>query len=118
MWTAHYLFHTLTGGLTLVPVIQNYLRDLGLPAGNPQWGLGAMVPEGWLFPITLILLQLGLLGSLLALWRIAQAVEVEYSRAIRAFSPWAILATGLAAAGIWLLLQPMEMRGTFLAPGL
>jgi hypothetical protein len=118
MWTAHYLFHTLTGGLTLIPVVQNYLRDLGLPAGDPQWGLGAMVPEGWLFPITLLLLQLGLFGSLLALWRIAQAAEADHSRAVRAFSPWAILATALAAAGIWLLLQPMEMRGTFLAPGL
>lgn len=118
MWTAHYLFHMLTGGLTLVPVIQSYLRDLGMPSGDPQWGLGAMVPESWLFPITLILLQLGLLGSLLALWRIALTMEQAHQQAVRAFAPWALLATTLSAAGIWLLLQPMEMRGTFLAPGL
>ncbi len=118
MWTAHYLFHLLIGGWTLIPVIQTYLRDLGLPAGDPRWGLGAMVPESWLFPITLLLLQGGLAGTLLALWRIAQGAEADHPRAVRGFAPWAMLATALSGAGIWLLLQPMEMRGTFLAPGL
>jgi polyferredoxin len=116
MWTAHYLFHLLIGGWTLVPVIQTYLRDLGLPAGDPRWGLGAVVPESWLFPITLLLLQGGLAGSLFALWRIAQSAEADHRSALRGFAPWALLATVLAGAGIWLFLQPMEMRGTFLAP--
>lgn len=118
MWTAHYLYHLLIGGLTLVPVLQTYLRDLGLPSGDPRWGLGAMVPESWLFPITLVLLQAGLLGSLIVLWRIAQQTERSHTLAVRGFAPWAILATVLSGAGIWLLLQPMEMRGTFFAPGL
>ncbi len=117
MWTAHYLFHLLVGGLTIVPVAQQYLRDLGLPAGEPGWGLGAMVPESWLFPIELVFLQGGLLLSLAASWRIALGHEGDRGAALRAWIPWAILATALAATGIWLLLQPMEMRGTFLAPG-
>jgi ferredoxin len=118
MWTAHYLHHLLIGGLTVVPVVQQYLRDLGIPAGEPGWGLGAMVPESWLFPLELVFLQGGLLLSLLATWRIAGETEGPRRRALRAFVPWALLATSLAGAGIWLLLQPMEMRGTLLAPGL
>ncbi len=118
MWAAHYLFHFLVGALTVVPVVQQYLADLGLPAGEPGWGLGAIVPESWLSPVKLLLLQGGLLLSLAALWRIARgAAPGARNRAARAFLPWAILATGLAGAGIWLLLQPMEMRGTFMAPG-
>jgi polyferredoxin len=118
MWTAHYLYHLLIGGLTLVPVVQQYLRDLGVPSGTPGWGLGPMVPESWLFPLELVFLQGGLLLTLVACWRIALDTEVGRNHALRAFLPWAVMATGLAAAGIWLLLQPMEMRGTFLAPGL
>ncbi len=113
MWTAHYLFHFLIGALTVVPVAQQYLRDLGLPSGDPAWGLGPLVPEGWLFPIELLFLQGGLLASLLVGYGIARREEGRKRRALRAFAPWAVLATALTAAGIWLLLQPMEMRGTF-----
>ncbi len=116
MWTAHYLYHLLIGGWTIVPVIQEYLRDLGLPTGgDPRWGAGAMVPESWLLPLNLLFLQVGLLLSLIAGMRIAQREEESRRHALRAFLPWAILATLLSLAGIWLLTQPMEMRGTFQA---
>jgi len=116
MWTAHYLYHLLIGGWTIVPVIQEYLRDLGLPTGgDPRWGAGAVVPESWLLPLSLLFLQVGLLFSLVAGMRIAQREEESRRRALRAFLPWAILATLLSLAGIWLLTQPMEMRGTFQA---
>ena len=32
----------------------------------------------------------------------------------KAFAPWALLHLVLAVAAVWLLSQPMEMRGTFL----
>ena len=116
MWLAHYLYHLLIGGLTIVPVVQEYLRDLGLPAaGEPRWGAGAMVPESWLLPIELVFLQAGLLFSLVAGFRIAERVEGARVPALRAFLPWAVLATILSLMGIWLLMQPMEMRGTFQA---
>ena len=35
-------------------------------------------------------------------------------RVVRAFLPWAGLAILLSVAGIWLLSQPMEMRGTMM----
>jgi len=31
-----------------------------------------------------------------------------------AFAPWAVLHVLLCAAAVWVLAQPMEMRGTFL----
>lgn len=113
MWTAHYLFHFLVGALTLVPVGQQYLQELGLPSGDPDWGLGPLIPEEWLFPIQLLFLQGGLLASLLVGYGIARREEGTRRPALQAFAPWAILATLLTATGIWLLLQPMEMRGTF-----
>jgi hypothetical protein len=33
---------------------------------------------------------------------------------LRIFAPWAVLLALLFAAAIWLMGQPMEMRGTFL----
>jgi polyferredoxin len=115
MWAAHYLFHFLVGALTVLPVAQQYLRDLGLPSGDPAWGLGPVVPEGWLLPIELLFLQGGLLVSLLVGYRLARREEGAKGPALRAFVPWALLATLLAGSGIWLLQQPMEMRGTFFA---
>lgn len=114
MWLAHYAYHFMIGALTIVPVAQSVLKDFGWPLlGEPAWGMGAVVPAGWLVPIELVFLEAGLLGSLLALYRIASDVEGDRSRAWRAFAPWAVLAGLLFSAGVWLMLQPMEMRGTF-----
>lgn len=113
MWTAHYLLHFLAGGLTVVPLVQETLEALGLPSGELQWGAGALVPEPWLLPIGIVCLQGGLLLTLVAGYRIARREEERRNRAVRAFVPWAVLAILLALAGIWLLTQPMEMRGTF-----
>jgi polyferredoxin len=114
MWAAHYLFHFMVGGLTIIPATQEYLADLGIPLlGAPAWSLGPMVPESWLLPIELLLLETGLLVSMVVTHRIAQR-EVG-TRATRGALPWWGLAVLLSFAGIWLLLQPMEMRGTLMA---
>lgn len=116
MWTAHYLFHFLIGGWTLVPALQQYLEDLGVPAfGTPSWALGAMIPEAWLLPVELLFLEGGWLLSLVVVYRIARREMGETAQAVRAAAPWWALASLLSAAGVWLLLQPMEMRGTLLA---
>jgi len=115
MWVAHYLFHFLIGALTIVPVVQQYLLELGLPSGGPpRWGMGAIVPEGWLLPLNLLFLELGLLVSLLVTYRIARALHGDRRSAVAGSLPWWGLALALSGAGIWLLIQPMEMRGTFL----
>jgi hypothetical protein len=34
---------------------------------------------------------------------------------MRAFAPWATVAVVLWLAAMWMMFQPMDMRGTFLA---
>lgn len=111
VWLAHYTFHLCTGALTAVPAIQSALADLGLPAGAPRWGWSGLAP-GEVWPLEVGFLCLGLLGSLLVAWRIAQ--REAPARAAGAFLPWAGLAVLLWSAALWLLAQPMEMRGTML----
>lgn len=115
MWAAHYLFHFLVGGLTIVPLAQEFLSFLGLSfQGSPAWALGPLVPEQLLLPIELFFLELGLLVSLVVAYKIAQRETGPGARALRASAPWAVLALLLSVTGVWLLLQPMEMRGTVL----
>jgi ferredoxin len=112
IWLAHYAFHLLTGLLTFVPVAQSALAAAGLPwLGAPRWGLGGL-PARLVYPLELGFLGLGLLGSLLVAWRIAERDQPQ--RALRTFAPWAGLCILLGVTAIWLLSQPMEMRGTFL----
>jgi thiol:disulfide interchange protein len=115
MWVAHYLFHFLTGALAIVPATQEYLADLGFPLlGTPAWSLGPLVPESWLLPLEFLPLELGLLASLVVSYRIAQREVGRGPRALLGALPWGALALALSAVGIWLLLQPMEMRGTIM----
>jgi polyferredoxin len=115
MWLAHYLFHFLLGALTILPLLVSYLMDLGIsPRGPVDWGVGPLVPEAWLGAIQFFFLELGLLVSLVVLWRIAHRDAGSAGNARRAFLPWAGLAIILSVAGIWLLSQPMEMRGTMM----
>jgi ferredoxin len=109
IWLAHYSFHLFTGLFTFIPVTQSALADAGLPLlGPPLWSLRG-IPPGFIHPLELGFLALGLLGSLLVAWRIAER-EVP-GRAARAFIPWAGLCLLLWASAIWLLAQPMDMRG-------
>lgn len=114
VWLAHYTFHFLTGFWTFVPVVQSFVADiLGLPLlGTPRWELGPLVPAGWLFPLELGFLGLGWFGSLLVAYRLAALDAPRHPW--RAFIPWAGLLSLLFVAAIWLMGQPMEMRGTFL----
>jgi hypothetical protein len=113
MWIAHYLFHFLIGGLAIVPAAQEYLADLGFPLlGAPAWSLGPMVPDSWLLPIELLFLELGLLVSLVVAYRLGEREAGPGRPAFLAALPWGFLALVLSVAGVWLLLQPMEMRGT------
>ncbi len=112
VWLAHYGFHLLTGLWTFVPVAQHALVQMGIPwLGEPQWGMGGL-PASRVYPLEIGILTLGFLGTLLVTYRIAESDRPR--RAPAAFFPWALLAGLLFASAIWLLSQPMEMRGTFL----
>lgn len=114
VWLAHYAFHFLTGFWTFLPVAQSFVADvLGAPLlGAPRWELGPLVPVGWLYPLELGLLALGWFGSLLVAFRLSAADEPH--RPWQVFMPWAVLLSLMLLAAIWLMGQPMEMRGTFL----
>ena len=115
MWLAHYGFHLFVGALTAVPVTQSFLADFGLPIlGDPRWELAAIVPDSWLVPLELLLLELGMLVSLTIGYRIAKEQQGAVSKALPAFLPWAVLIVALFFTGAWLMTQPMEMRGTIL----
>lgn len=112
LWVAHYSFHLLTGIWTVIPVIQSTLADGGISLlGDPLWRLSGL-PEELVYPLELGFLSLGLLGSLLVAYRIS--VRDYKARPRQAFIPWAVLCVVLFCAAVWLLNQPMEMRGTFL----
>ena len=112
VWLAHYSFHLLTGLWTFVPVVQQALLDLGSSLlGDPAWQLAGL-PQELVFPLELGFLGLGTLGSLLVAYRIAARDFPE--RPVAAFLPWAGLCLILWLAAMWLLNQPMELRGSFL----
>jgi hypothetical protein len=113
IWLSHYLFHFATGALTFVPVVQSLLQGVGVGLlGAPDWTLGGVSPES-LLPIEVGFLGLGFVASLAVTWRLAAADAP--ARPTRAFLPWAALHSLLLALAIWVLLQPMAMRGTFLS---
>jgi cytochrome c oxidase assembly factor CtaG len=113
MWAAHFLFHFLSGAGALRPVVQRAAADLGGALfGTPAWAAAA--PAGapdWLTEIELLLLDGGLLFSLYVAWRIAAHDLGRTRRALALVAPWAVLLAALWACGVWIVFQPMEMRG-------
>jgi hypothetical protein len=84
MWAAHLLYHLAA-----------------------SW----VVPD-WLTSAQILLLDAGLLLTLYVAWRVAVQSTERVRRALELVAPWAALSCGLYAAGVWILLQPMQMRGT------
>ena len=112
MWLAHFFFHLFTASHTPVPVIQRIASDLHIPfAGDPDWAIRSWaIPE--LLDFQILFLDLGLLLTLYSAWRVAQ--KFDRKRALRIFAPWAVIATLLFCYGIWIVFQPMQMRGTMM----
>ena len=113
MWLAHYSFHFLTGLYTVVPVTQSAFARLGWTVfGSPRWTLLG-IPMRAVQPLEVGFLALGLAGSLLVIHQLAESDCAE--RPLRAFAPWAAVSVVLWVAAMWMIFQPMDMRGTFLA---
>ncbi|ALJ56374.1 Putative electron transport protein YccM [Candidatus Xiphinematobacter sp. Idaho Grape] len=111
MWLSHFLFHFFTASHTFIPAFQRFFSDIGLPLlGTPDWSI-----RSWAFPgllgWELLLLDLGLLMGLFVAWERAGLLGLSTSR-LGIFLPWGTLILLLYSVGAWILLQPMDMRGT------
>jgi cytochrome c oxidase assembly factor CtaG/ferredoxin len=113
MWAAHFLFHLETGWTSGWVAFQRAAQDIGFRWFNAS-AIGISSPL--ISADTMLVMQtLGLdAGLLLALylgWRVAKAYEPRARDALCLLAPWAGVATVLFGFGIWIFLQPMQMRG-------
>lgn len=117
VWAAHFLFHLTTGAFTAIPVFKRILAEFGI--GSMRDAISGLSNPGfsgnWIINMEFILLDAGLLASLYVLWRISERT-FEKQR-IAGFLIWASIAALLFMAAIWIIFQPMEMRGTQLSGG-
>jgi cytochrome c oxidase assembly factor CtaG len=113
MWLAHLLFHLLTGAATLAPVLQRAASDIGLTMlGEPTWTVSHVMPSaGAILSLQLLALDAGLLLTLYVSFRVASGQGDRPARTFGLLAPWATLAIALHAAGLWVVNQPMQMRG-------
>jgi polyferredoxin len=110
LWLAHYGFHLATGVLTILPVAQSAATDLLGRAiwGEPAWSSIGMRP-GSVYPIQVGLTLLGASGAAAVAHAIASR---DYSRrAMAAAAPWLVVIAVMTFAALWILGQPMDMRG-------
>ena len=114
MWLSHYGFHLLTSYDTIVPVTQRFTADLGWTVfGEPSWVAGCCrTVGGWLPRQEILFLDFGLLLSLYTGYRIASTEAPRFVETVRVMLPWALVMVLLFLFGVWIVLQPMQMRGT------
>jgi ferredoxin len=103
MWAAHVLFHLTTGW-------NSFLTPLSRAFAGFAGSVAAVSPS-WLTPLQILVLNAGLLLTLFIGWRIAQQVSSKTRDALALALPWGALALTLYSVGLWILFQPMQMRG-------
>jgi hypothetical protein len=104
MWVAHLLYHFAIGWEAAWPVMERAI------AGATVFFPKAAIPV-WLTSAQLLALDAGLLLTLYVTWRVAMQYAGRLRMALGMLAPWAVVACGLYTAGVWILLQPMQMRG-------
>jgi cytochrome c oxidase assembly factor CtaG/ferredoxin len=119
MWLAHYSFHFLASFDAVTPPVQRFVRELGWTiVGEPAWALACCRRVAdWLPRLEILCLDLGLILSLYSGYRIALSQSERTSQALKMLAPWALLIVVLFAVGVWIVLQPMQMRGTLSPAG-
>lgn len=110
MWAAHYLFHFLTGALTVVPLVQSVVQDaVGRPLlGQPAWQLAGVLGVEPVNSVVVLVLAAGFFGSVVWTLILGRRLQLGFTAVL----PWLALHVSLFVFGVWLLGQPMEMRGT------
>ncbi len=113
MWAGHFIFHLLAGYRAIWPLLRQTLVEWGVGlAGAPDWSASGMpVSAGAVVILQILLLDAGLLLTLYVGWRIAQTLTAPVPSTVKFLLPWMLVAVALYAAGVWIFLQPMQMRG-------
>ncbi len=125
MWAAHLSFHLLTAWDSLGPGLlqagHELARASSLFAGvlralpQPDWmAEQPLLTPAHLLSVQLGLLDLGLLGAMYLGWRLTAAAFAKgggIGARARVLLPWASVVVLVYGAGVWILLQPMQMRG-------
>jgi len=114
LWCAHYTFHLFTSAGTLLAAGNRMLADWNLAPLSEAAAACACCGEvaSWILPLEIMLLDGGLCLSLFVAYRIAEGQTASTAAALRAWSVWAIVLLALFAFAVWILMQPMQMRGT------
>jgi cytochrome c oxidase assembly factor CtaG len=117
MWLAHYGLHLYTGWRSAGTAIERVALDLRSETVAPSidWSM-AMAQGGTpgLLSLEIGILGLGLVGSLYAHWRIARSLQPLAGPAARSALVWGTFCLAFYCFGVWVLAQPMMMRGTLL----
>jgi cytochrome c oxidase assembly factor CtaG/polyferredoxin len=118
MWAAHLLFHLITGWATLDPALHQAAADLGWHLSAPaHWVMEQpLLTANTLLSAQLLLLDGGLLLTLYLGWRLARQWATSGGRALLLLLPWATMVAVAYAMGVWIMLQPMQMRGVMMNP--
>ena len=119
LWCAHYAFHLLTSAGTFFAASNRMLADWQLASLSAAAAACACCGEvaDWILPVEILLLDGGLCLSLFVAYRIAERQTESAAAALRGWSVWAVLLLALFALAVWILMQPMQMRGTLVLGG-
>jgi cytochrome c oxidase assembly factor CtaG/polyferredoxin len=111
MWLAHLLFHLFTASHTPIPVVQRLMADL-FHTGEPSWAVASLAfPQ--LLDLQILLLDAGLVLSWYAAWKVATRLAPD--RPFAVFAPWLLVGLIYFLVAIWIIFQPMDMRGMLMS---
>jgi hypothetical protein len=105
MWLAHFSNHLIAGWNSLIPVMQSMRSPAASVDYPPAWS------SNWMPSLELLFLDLGLVLTLYIGWRVACRLVDGARQTLTVLLPWALLAMTLYSAGVWIVFQPMQMRG-------
>lgn len=118
IWLAHYLFHFLTGAMTIVPAFQTFFSDtLGIPLlGEPDWTIAQWgVPSvSSIQAMQIVALVVGVVVAVYLAINAAYRAQPKSRTFWLEAVPWLLLLFLLAAASTNTFVLPMEMRGSAL----
>jgi hypothetical protein len=114
MWAGHFLFHFNAGWASGWTAFQRATQDAGLHLFNAAGSevFSPLVDADALLVIQTVTLDAGLLLALYLGWRLARLYAPRTRHALRLLALWAGLDVALYGIGIWIFLQPMQMRGS------